>query len=176
MECVGIRACARRVLLCSKSPRLRSQPGNMTTPWKYTGQSVPRGKQHAGTAAPEHPARGRRSPASELSVLERAGNAVTSVPACSSTRAMRRRPAASKDKRKCSQVFAFHSRRFIHPSQHNTPRRVRAVPRNRFPEPNCNAVTRFRSRRCTTAQQFPCRFESRLGKRAPAPRTVSHRA
>ena len=56
-ECVGIRASARGVLLCSKIPRLRSQPGNMTTPWKYTGQSVPRGKQHAGAAAPEHPAR-----------------------------------------------------------------------------------------------------------------------
>ena len=29
----------------------------MTTPWKYTGQSVPRAKQAAGTAALEHPAR-----------------------------------------------------------------------------------------------------------------------
>jgi hypothetical protein len=44
---------------CSgKIPVLRSQPGFMTTPWKYTGQSVPRGKQTVGTAAPEHPARG----------------------------------------------------------------------------------------------------------------------
>ena len=31
--------------------------GNMTTPWKYTGQSVPRGKPAKGTAAPAHPAR-----------------------------------------------------------------------------------------------------------------------
>ena len=29
----------------------------MTTPWNYTGQSVPRRKQSAGTAATEHPAR-----------------------------------------------------------------------------------------------------------------------
>jgi hypothetical protein len=29
----------------------------MATPWKYTGQLVPRAKQAAGTAALEHPAR-----------------------------------------------------------------------------------------------------------------------
>jgi len=29
----------------------------MATPWKYTGQLVPRAKQAGGTAALEHPAR-----------------------------------------------------------------------------------------------------------------------
>jgi hypothetical protein len=38
-------------LLCSKIPVLRPQPGFMTTPWKYTGQSVPRAKQAVGAAA-----------------------------------------------------------------------------------------------------------------------------
>ena len=37
-----------------------SQPGLMATPWKYTGQSVPRAKQAVGTAALEHPARGAK--------------------------------------------------------------------------------------------------------------------
>ena len=29
----------------------------MTSPWKYSGQSVPQGKPPGGTASTEHPAR-----------------------------------------------------------------------------------------------------------------------
>ena len=44
--------------MCSKIPVLQRKPGLMATPWKYTGQLVPRAKQAGGTAALEHPARG----------------------------------------------------------------------------------------------------------------------
>jgi hypothetical protein len=61
-ECSGASAGAR-ALLCSlqKGSLVADLTGKKTTPWKYTGQSVPRGKPAIGTAAPAHPARDMES-------------------------------------------------------------------------------------------------------------------
>ena len=47
----------RPCFVVQKGSQVADLTGNMTTPWKYTGQSVPRGKPAIGTAAPAHPAR-----------------------------------------------------------------------------------------------------------------------
>ena len=47
----------RPCFVVQKGSQVADLTGNMTTPWKYTGQSVTRGKPAIGTAAPAHPAR-----------------------------------------------------------------------------------------------------------------------
>ena len=57
-------------LLCSKIPGPHTQPGFMTSPWKYSGQLVPQGRQPGGTAAAEHPAPRTRADITHKQTME----------------------------------------------------------------------------------------------------------